>query len=94
MPGTPQILYRALYMKATYETGVRGEEIAEAYLTQMGMRCLERRYREKPGEIDLIMEDGECLVFVEVKTRFSAIRDRRFTTATSVSTSSIATAIS
>lgn len=59
-------------MKATYETGVRGEEMAERYLTGMGMRCLERRYREKCGEIDLIMEDGECLVFVEVKARFAA----------------------
>ena len=59
-------------MKATYETGIRGEEIAEKYLTAQGMRCLARRYREKPGEIDLIMADGDCLVFVEVKTRFSA----------------------
>ena len=58
-------------MKAAYETGVRGEEIAEEYLTRLGMRPLERRYREKTGEIDLIMEDGETLVFVEVKARFS-----------------------
>ena len=36
------------------------------------MKCLERRYREKVGEIDLIMEDGDCLVFVEVKSRFSS----------------------
>ncbi len=58
-------------MKATYETGLHGEEIAERYLTGKGMRCLERRYREKAGEIDLIMEDGETLVFAEVKARFS-----------------------
>ena len=58
-------------MKRTYETGVHGEEIAEQFLTEKGMRCLERRYREKPGEIDLIMEDGDALVFVEVKARFS-----------------------
>ena len=58
-------------MKATYETGLQGEEIAERYLTEKGMRCLEKRHREKPGEIDLIMESGETLVFVEVKTRFS-----------------------
>ncbi len=56
---------------AAYETGVHGEEIAERYLTDRGMRCLERRYREKGGEIDLIMEEGETLVFVEVKARFS-----------------------
>ena len=57
--------------KATYETGIRGEEIAEEYLRGTGMRTLERRHREKTGEIDLIMEDGETIVFTEVKTRFS-----------------------
>ena len=58
-------------MKATYETGIRGEELAEKYLTEKGMVLLEKRHREKPGEIDLIMEEGETLVFVEVKARFS-----------------------
>lgn len=61
-------------MKATYETGIQGESIAENYLLSKGMKCLERRHREKTGEIDLIMEDGETLVFVEVKARFSARR--------------------
>ncbi len=61
-------------MKATYETGVQGELIAEEYLTKKGMICLERRYREKCGEIDLIMKDGEAIVFTEVKARFSAAR--------------------
>ncbi len=60
-------------MKATYETGLQGEEIAEKFLTeQKGMRCLARRHREKTGEIDLIMEDGDTVVFAEVKTRFSS----------------------
>ena len=58
-------------MKTSYTTGLHGEEIAEEYLIRKGMRCLERRYREKTGEIDLIMEEGEILVFVEVKARFS-----------------------
>ena len=58
-------------MKKTYETGIQGEEIAEQYLINKGMTCLERRHREKPGEIDLIMEDRGTLVFVEVKARFS-----------------------
>ena len=58
--------------KATYETGILGEEIAEEYLRGIGMRTLERRRREKAGEIDLIMEEGETIVFTEVKTRFSA----------------------
>ena len=58
-------------MKAPYQTGVAGEELAEDYLSEAGMRCLERRYREKCGEVDLIMEDGDTIVFVEVKARFS-----------------------
>ncbi len=57
-------------MKQTYETGLRGEKTAEDYLQKSsGMVCLERRYRTKAGEIDLIMREGETLVFVEVKTR-------------------------
>lgn len=64
--------YRTFYgMKATYETGIRGEKIAEKFLTEKGMRLLESRHREKNGEIDLIMEDGQTIVFVEVKARFS-----------------------
>ena len=61
-------------MKATYETGLQGEEIAADYLKEQGMRFLEARHREKTGEIDLIMEDGETVVFVEVKARFSATK--------------------
>ena len=57
--------------KATYETGLRGEEIAEEYLRTLGYRLIESRHREKTGEIDLIMEDGTTVVFVEVKARFS-----------------------
>ena len=56
-------------MKNTYDTGVRGEREAEAYLAKLGMRCLERRYRTKHAEIDLVMLDGSTIVFVEVKTR-------------------------
>ena len=57
-------------MKQTYETGLQGENTAEAYLhDRLGMICLERRYRTHAGEIDLIMTDGDTVVFVEVKTR-------------------------
>lgn len=52
-----------------YEQGVRGEEIALAYLTEKGMRELARRFRRGDGEIDLVMADGETVVFVEVKYR-------------------------
>ena len=52
-----------------YTSGLRGEAQAEAYLEARGMTCLERRYRAADGELDLIMEDGETVVFVEVKYR-------------------------
>lgn len=56
-------------MKQTYETGLQGEKEAEEYLCRKGMICLERRFRNRCGEIDLIMMDQEVIVFVEVKTR-------------------------
>ena len=60
-------------MKLTYQSGIAGEIIAENWLKeQHGMRSLERRFRTKAGEIDLIMQDGDTLVFVEVKTRMNA----------------------
>lgn len=59
-------------MKQTYETGLAGEETAEQYLAEQGMICLKRRYRNKCGEIDLIMQDKDTTVFVEVKTRRKA----------------------
>jgi len=58
-------------MKQTYQTGIDGEKAAEDYLTGMGMTCLERRYKTKVGEIDLILRDGETVVFVEVKARMT-----------------------
>ena len=57
-------------MKETYETGLWGEDFAAEYLKEkLGMVLLEQRYRTKRGEIDLIMTDGDTVVFVEVKTR-------------------------
>ena len=51
--------------------GRRGEEAAERYLVSLGYRILERRYRTRTAEIDFIAEEGDTLVFVEVKTRSS-----------------------
>ncbi len=57
-------------MKQTYETGLWGEDVAAEYLQrEHGMTILKHRFRTKCGEIDLIMQDGETIVFVEVKTR-------------------------
>jgi putative endonuclease len=52
--------------------GQHGEDRALAYLQSRGMRLLERNFRCKLGEIDLIMQDGAGLVFVEVRQRASA----------------------
>ncbi len=49
--------------------GSWGEKIAEDYLTQQGLQVLLRNYRTPYGEIDLVMQDQELVVFVEVKTR-------------------------
>jgi len=51
--------------------GIAGEEMALSYLLEQGCRLLEKNYRCRFGEIDLIVEDGNTVVFVEVKTRSS-----------------------
>jgi putative endonuclease len=51
--------------------GRQAEDLALTYLAGQGMRVMERNYRCRMGEIDLIMEDGGCCVFVEVRYRAS-----------------------
>lgn len=53
------------------QTGNYGEDLACDYLKKLGYKILERNYRIRGGEIDLVCKDGEYLVFVEVKTRHS-----------------------
>ena len=48
-----------------------GETLAVAHLKARGYDILERNYRAIRGEIDLIAQDGDFIVFVEVKTRRS-----------------------
>lgn len=59
------------------ERGTQGEERAADYLKKQGLRLLERNYRCRLGEIDLVMLDAAksaaaTLVFVEVRVRQSA----------------------
>lgn len=49
--------------------GKTGEDAAAQYLTKKGYRILHRNYRTRLGEIDIIAQDGETVVFVEVKSR-------------------------
>ena len=51
------------------QTGSRYEETAAAFLTSKGYRVLERNFRCRQGEIDLICRHGRYLVFAEVKYR-------------------------
>ncbi|QWR78163.1 YraN family protein [Candidatus Magnetomonas plexicatena] len=53
------------------ETGKMGETLAVKFLKRSGYKILERNYRNKVGEIDIIAKVGDCIVFVEVKTRLS-----------------------
>ncbi len=50
-------------------TGDVFEDRALAHLERAGLKLVERNYRTRFGEIDLIMREGEVLVFVEVRYR-------------------------
>lgn len=49
--------------------GREGERAAEKYLRGLGYKILARNFRTRFGEVDIVARDGDCLVFVEVKTR-------------------------
>src|SRR5205814_4961933 len=51
--------------------GKLGEQAAKKHLRRAGLKFLTANFRSPRGEIDLILRDGDCLVFVEVKTRSS-----------------------
>jgi len=53
------------------EFGDAGEDLAASFLVRGGMRVLDRQVRTAFGEVDLVCEDGDEVVFVEVKTRQS-----------------------
>ncbi|MCB5279814.1 MAG: YraN family protein [Candidatus Cloacimonetes bacterium] len=46
-----------------------GEDIAASYLTNRGYRVLCRNFQTKQGEVDIIVEKHQQIIFVEVKTR-------------------------
>lgn len=54
------------------ERGAAAERAARAWLERHGLRLRHANYRCRWGEIDLVMEDGDTLVFVEVRYRNSA----------------------
>ncbi len=56
------------------DTGILGERLARDFLKERGYSIIESNYRCPEGEIDIVARFGDCLVFVEVRTRSS----RRF----------------
>jgi putative endonuclease len=51
------------------ELGRRGEDLAAEHLLRAGFDIVERNYRTRWGELDIIAYDGTSLIFCEVKTR-------------------------
>lgn len=50
-------------------SGLKGEDLACSFLRKKGYKIIERNFRIRGGEIDIIALDGDTLVFVEVKAR-------------------------
>ncbi len=56
---------------ARQQLGDRAEELARSYLESRGLHTVNQNYRVRGGELDLVMQDGDTLVFVEVRYRSS-----------------------
>ncbi len=54
------------------DTGKKGEQLAREHIRQQGYTLLEKNFRCKLGEIDLIARDRHMVVFLEVRTKTSA----------------------
>jgi putative endonuclease len=81
--GVPSI---GMTSDARHRLGATGERIAAEHLIRRGYTILERNYRTRWGELDIVAFDGRTLAFVEVKTRrvgyrlgtpFEAIHSRK-----------------
>lgn len=53
------------------KTGNYGEDLACKFLKNKGYSVIERNYRIRGGEIDIVAREGDTLIFIEVKTRWS-----------------------
>ena len=64
MPDSSQNLYKKLL-------GKKGEKLVLKYLKKQGCKILKKNYATPFGEADLIVQDGDEIAFIEVKTRTS-----------------------
>lgn len=72
MPASSWLLQRLAQLRTTRQrSGDAAEEQALHYLQGQGLRLVQRSFLCKGGEIDLIMQEGDCLVFIEVRSRAS-----------------------
>ncbi len=75
MASVPSIVSPFVELKSLSKTGIslgkRGEDLACSYLKRHGLKIIQRNYRQKSGEIDIVCRDQSYIVFVEVKTRKS-----------------------
>ena len=62
MPYSPQDVHKKVL-------GRKSEKLVEEYLKKQGIKILKRNYRTPFGEADIIAEDGDEIVFIEVKAR-------------------------
>src|SRR3989440_12388605 len=58
------------------ELGRRGEQLAAEHLVRRGFQIVERNYRTRWGELDIVAYDGRTLAFCEVKTRRLSVSGR------------------
>ena len=78
------------HTRISYDIGCQTEDLAGQFLEKNGFKILERNFRSRSGEIDIIAQDGQTLCFVEVRARakieqghpfetISAVKKRRLT---------------
>lgn len=67
----PRTLLTRLMPSPTQTSGRHGEDLAHDYLLSQGLSSLKRNYRCRRGEIDLVMQEGQTIVFIEVRMRRS-----------------------
>lgn len=71
MTAVAKVRLRVIRGSNTHTTGSQAEQAAANYLQDQGLRRVEENFRCKMGELDLIMRDDSCMVFVEVRFRKS-----------------------
>ena len=63
------VILSSKMLSESQNIGYKAEENALSFLVRQGLDVVERNFRCRFGEIDLIMRDGDVLVFVEVRKR-------------------------